>query len=66
MKSQKGFTAIELILVLVLAFGAIGWGMNLYKLASCDFNAPYKAEVIHGVGLVPFVGAFTGYMNFGK
>ena len=43
-----------------------GWVKNIIKLSECDFEPSYKAEVIHTVGLVPIVGAFTGWMDFGK
>ena len=35
-------------------------------LTECDFEAPYKAEVIHAVGIISPVGAITGWMDFGK
>ena len=44
----------------------IGYFVNIYKLVSCDFEAPYKCEALHAAGLVPVVGVFTGYMDFGK
>tara|TARA_R110000851_G_scaffold183382_1_gene332651 strand:+ start:72 stop:269 length:198 start_codon:yes stop_codon:yes gene_type:complete len=54
-----------LIFLLVLATG-VGWVKNIIKLADCDFQAPYKAEVIHTIGLIPFVGLFTGWVDVGK
>ena len=41
-----------------------GWGLNIYKLTDCDFEAPYKAEIIRGIG-IPFVpaGMIIGYMD---
>lgn len=66
MKNQKGFTVIEIIVVLFMLFAAAGWVKNLIKLADCDFEPSYKAEVIHGVGLIPVVGIFTGWMDFGR
>lgn len=67
MNKQKGsVTIVELILFLVLIVGCTGWVKNLLSLADCDFESPYKAEVVHTVGLIPIVGAFTGYMDFGK
>ncbi len=49
-----------IVLVMVLL---IGYLMNVYKLVQCDFEAPYKAEVIRGVGMfIPF-GAFIGYID---
>lgn len=55
-----------LIIVLIWLMLAIGWVMNIYKLiAHDDFEAPYKAEVIRGVGIfVAPVGAIAGYFTF--
>jgi hypothetical protein len=45
----------------------VGWIKDIIKLSNCDFKEPYKAEVIYGVGaVIPFVGAVTGWMDFGK
>jgi len=69
MKKQKGFASIEMIAVFVLIvvlICAIGWVKNVIKLSDCDFEAPYKCEVWHGVGIIPPVGAVTGWMDFGK
>jgi len=53
------FAAVWLIIIL----GTIGWVMNAIKLAKLDFEEPYKAEIIRGIGLVLIVGAFTGYID---
>ena len=58
-------TVILVIAVFVLC--VLGWFMNLVKFLQCDFEPSYKAEVIHGVGIViPVVGIVAGYMDFGK
>ena len=52
-----GIIAIYLIAV---------WGYiaNIYKLTDCDFDKPYKAEVIRVVGIVvPPVGCVTGFID---
>ena len=36
----------------ILSAIVVAWGVNLYKLTQCDFEAPYKGEVIHAVGLI--------------
>lgn len=59
----KGIIIFQLAIVLIVG---TGWVKNLIKLTNCDFEAPYKAEVIHAVGLVPPVGMITGWMDFGK
>ena len=53
-----------LIYWLVILIGCVGWCMNVYKFCKCDFDAPYKAEIIRGVGIaVAPMGAITGYIN---
>lgn len=52
-------------LVLVLVIGT-GWVKNLIKLSDCDFKEPYKAEIIHLVGIIPPVGMVTGWLNVGR
>ena len=54
---------MQLLIILVVG---TGWVKNLIKLTDCDFEAPYKAEVIHVVGLIPPVGMVTGWMDVGK
>ena len=66
MKYQKGFTAVEIIIVVLILAVAVGWVKNLIKLTDCDFDAPYKCEIIHTVGLIPPVGAITGWLDVGK
>lgn len=66
MKTQRGFTLIEVVVVVVILAVAVGWIKNIIKLSECDFEAPYKAEVIHGVGLIPPVGMVTGWLVIGK
>jgi hypothetical protein len=44
-----GFVTMIIILAILLA-----WPINLYFLfADCDFKAPYKAEIIRGIGVIP-------------
>ena len=58
--SKYIITALVILVVCVT-----GYIKNVIKLSECDFQAPYKCEVIHGVGLVPFVGPIVGWMDFG-
>lgn len=39
---------------LLWLFIVVCWVVNLIKLFQCDFAAPYKDEVIHGIGLFVF------------
>ena len=52
--------------VVILIAGGTGWVKNIIKLSDCDFQAPYKAEVIHAAGLIPPVGAVTGWLDLGE
>ena len=54
---------IPFVLVIVVF---TGWVKNIVKLSECDFKAPYKAEVVHAVGLIPPVGMVTGWLNVGE
>jgi len=63
-KNNKAFTLIELLSLLVIVVGLVGWVMNFYKLTQADFKAPYKAEVIRGIGFfAPPVGAVAGWVT---
>ena len=64
MKYQKGF--VPLVSIIIVLVVGIGWVKNVIKLSDCDFEAPYKAEIIHGVGLIPPVGMVTGWLNIGQ
>jgi hypothetical protein len=59
----KNILIMQLIIVLVVG---VGWVKNIIKLSNCDFEAPYKCEVIHAVGIIPPVGMITGWLDVGK
>ena len=59
----RNMLIVQVVLVVIVG---TGWVKNLIKLTDCDFQAPYKAEVIHVVGLVPPIGAITGWLDMGK
>ena len=40
-----------------------GWVANFIKLNECDFEAPYKCELVHLAGLHPSVGWVTGWIK---
>ena len=59
---NKGYIIILIWLIIIF-----GWGRNIYKLAQCNFSAPYKTEVIRSVGVIIFpIGGIVGYMNIGE
>jgi len=59
---MKIYVIAGLLIVIVFT----GWTKNIVKLSECDFESPYKAEVIHTVGLIPLVGMVTGWLDVGK
>lgn len=56
---------IGLVVAIALFFAAgFGYISNLVSLFGTDFEAPYKAEIIRGVGVfVPPVGIIAGYVD---
>lgn len=66
MRNKKGFTGVELLFAVIFLGGIIGYVLNIVKLVRCDFKEPYKAEVVHALGLVTGLGAVTGWSNVGK
>lgn len=55
------FQSVGCIIAILALFG---YGKNIYKLVQSDFEPPYKREIVHGIGIIPVVGVFIGYMNF--
>lgn len=45
------------LLVPIFTIGC--WIVNIVKLVNCDFEAPYKQEIIHAIGLIPGVSIVT-------
>jgi hypothetical protein len=54
-----------IVLVSIIPFIFIApWFFNAYKLTTCDFDAPYKCEVIHGIGLfIPPTSLITAWFD---
>ena len=56
-----------IVYVFLVLFLTVGWVKGVIHLCQCDFEAPYKAEIIYSVGtFVPVVGGVVGWMDFGK
>jgi len=59
---------VSLVFVFMFLFGLLclgSWAMNVYKFATLDFEAPYKAEIIRGIGIPAApVGVVLGFMEF--
>jgi len=55
-----------LIMFVFVGLALTGWIKNVIKLSECDFESPYKTEVIRGIGIIPPVGAIIGWMDIGE
>lgn len=63
----KEFGILTVIIIISLWLGALsGYILGAYKLASCDFEPPYKAEILYGVGAISGLNAIFGWFNLGK
>lgn len=57
--------ALCILFIILMGIAAVvGWGTNIYKFASADFQAPYKNEILRGIG-IPFtpLGVVLGYLH---
>ena len=55
---------LGVVIIGIYILAVWGYIANIYKLTECDFDKPYKAEVIRVVGIVvPPVGCVTGFMH---
>lgn len=43
--------------VLFYTFIAGCWVINLIKFTECDFDSPYREEIIHGIGVITGPGS---------
>ena len=58
MRDQTSLIA-ALLSVAFPIFMIVAWIVNIVKLVNCDFDAPYKQEIIHAIGLIPGVSIVT-------
>lgn len=59
-------TLIVLIYICFVVAVIGSWITNVVKLTDCDFQAPYKCEVLHGVGIFPPVALVTAWSGTDK
>lgn len=57
------YLVVFLALVAFLGAGVTGYVKNIVKLTQCDFQAPYKAEIIRTAGLLPPIGIVVGWLE---
>ena len=65
-KVENASVAVVLAGVVLVGVLFVGWGMNIYKLVSADFETPYKTEIVRAIGIFPLVGGVVGYMDIGE
>jgi hypothetical protein len=51
---------LQMVIVLLVAGS---WIVNITKFCKSDFEAPFKREAIHGIGLVPAISLVTCWFN---
>jgi hypothetical protein len=56
---MKKLPLSALIPFLIYIYVIAAWIANLVQLINCDFNAPYRQEAIHAIGLLPGVSMIT-------
>ena len=50
---------------IVCIFYILGaWIVNINKFSQCDFESPYKCEMVHAIGLVPIAATITAWFSF--
>ena len=63
MDNFKKFGAAAVFLLIVKIYFIVAFIVNISKLVNCDFEEPWKDEIIHGIGLViPPAAAVTVWM----
>lgn len=60
---QKGFTIIEVMILVVVLFVGGAFIKNIANFCSCNFEAPYKAEVLYGAGIFTPTFLVTAFMD---
>ena len=62
MENLKG-ALLQWFLVAIFIIAGLGWCLNFVKFVKLDFRAPYKAEIIRGIGVFSPIGSIIGYIH---
>lgn len=62
---MKRFKRFKLLFICLFVLAGTGWVKNIIKFSDCDFETPYKAEIVYGVGVITPIGVVTGWMDLG-
>lgn len=52
MSAEKGILGLGLAWLLFWIVTGVCWVINLVQLVSCDFEGPWREEIIHLIGLI--------------
>ena len=52
MEKGNGILRLGLFAILIWVYGIVAWIANLVILLNCDFEGPWKQEIIHVIGLM--------------
>jgi hypothetical protein len=52
---------LALIPIAIWLFVITSYIVNVVKLVNCNFEAPWKSEVIHAIGLIPGCSIVTAW-----
>ena len=66
MKEPIFIRPIQWLPLALLVFMMTSFLMNIYRLASCDFEPSYKAEVIYAIGIFCPTFIVTAWMDLEK
>ena len=50
--SDGAFLGLALLPIIIWLYFIVCWIVNLVKLLNCDFEGPWKEEIIHAIGLI--------------
>lgn len=54
---------IPIFMTACYIIGVVGWIFNLVLFLNLNFSAPYRAEVLRGIGVATPLGAVIGFIN---
>lgn len=61
---EKAKGCMGCIIIIIYIILGIGWIMNFVKFIKSDFEKPYKAEIVRGIGIPVFpMGGIIGWID---
>jgi hypothetical protein len=65
-RTEGGAIGCSLFSLLFWLAYFVGTVLCIIKLIHCDFQAPYKAEILYTIGMLTPAGIIIGFLNFGR